>query len=73
MNTRLRKLIGTVAILLFVVFYALMVMALAQPVLKDANGLTQLLFYAFAGLAWVIPVMPLISWMERRKPDSDTH
>lgn len=66
MSTRTRKLIGTIAILLFVISYALVVMAIAQPVLKDANGLTQLLFYLLAGMAWILPVMPLISWMERK-------
>lgn len=66
MSRRTRKLIGTVAILLFVIAYALMVMALAQPVLKEAGPGTQLLFYALAGLAWIVPIMPLIAWMERR-------
>ena len=66
MSNSLRKLIGTVAIILFVIAYALVVMALAQPVLKDAGVVTQLLFYALAGLAWILPVMPLIAWMERK-------
>jgi len=67
MSNRTRKFIGTILILTFVMAYALVVMALAQPVLKDAGKLTQLLFYVFAGFAWVLPVMPLISWMERKQ------
>ena len=65
MTRRTRKLIGTIAILLFVIVYALVLMALAQPILKDAGRLTQLAFYVTGGLAWIVPIFPLISWMER--------
>ena len=68
MSNSLRKLIGTTAILLFVVAYALVVMALAQPILREAGAVTQLLFYAVAGTAWIVPIMPLIAWMERKQP-----
>lgn len=67
MSRRLRKLIGTIIILLFVIIYALVVMALAQPILKGAGALTQLAFYVIAGMAWILPIMPLIVWMERGK------
>mgnify|MGYP001765243810 CR=1 FL=1 len=67
MSRRLRKLIGTIIILLFVIIYALVVMALAQPILKGAGTLTQLAFYVVAGMAWILPIMPLIVWMERGK------
>ena len=66
MTQSMKKLIGTIAILLFVIAYALVVMALAQPVLRDANGFTQFLFYLLAGVSWVVPILPLIKWMESR-------
>ncbi len=65
MTRRTRTLIGTIVIIVFVIVYALVMMALAQPILKDAGGWTQLAFYLTAGLAWIVPIMPLISWMER--------
>jgi hypothetical protein len=65
MRQRTRKLIGTVAMLVFVVFYALLVMVLAQPILNGASHLVQGLFYLIAGLAWVLPIIPLISWMSK--------
>lgn len=68
MSRRTRKLLGTVVMLIFVVLYALIVMVLAQPVLRDAGTVTQTLFYLIAGLAWVLPIMPLIKWMDR--PDA---
>ena len=66
MSPRIKKFIGAIVLLIFVTVYALSVMALAQPLLKDAGAVTSLIFYAVAGLAWIVPVMPLIAWMERK-------
>src|SRR4030081_1557204 len=62
---RIRKLIGTVALIGLVVVWALLAMALAQAVLGSANSVVQALYYVVAGLGWVLPAMPLISWMSR--------
>ncbi len=67
MSIRIRKLIGTVALLVLVLVWALLAMALAQSVLTDINGFVAAIFYLVAGLGWVLPAMPLISWMA--KPD----
>ncbi len=40
-------------------------MALAQSALTNINGWIAALFYVVAGLGWVLPAMPLISWMAR--------
>lgn len=66
MSQKLRKLVGTLTMLVFVVVYALVVMALAQPILRNAGAVTQLVFYAVAGMSWILPIMPLVKWMERR-------
>ena len=65
MSIRSRKLVGTVALLLLVCVWALFAMALAQSVLTDINGWVAAIFYVVAGLGWVLPAMPLISWMSR--------
>ena len=53
--------------LAFVVLYALAAMALAQSrPIQEAPGLVQTLSYVILGLAWVLPLMPLIKWMERK-------
>lgn len=65
MTIRTRKLIGTVALLLLASVWALLAMALAQSVLTDINGFVAAIFYVVAGLGWVLPAMPLISWMSR--------
>ena len=69
MRGRFRKLIGTTVMILFVPVYALVAMALAQTrPLREAPMLIQILCYAGLGLVWIIPLMPLIKWME--KPDA---
>jgi len=65
MSARTRKFIGTIALLTLVCAWGLLTMALAQSVLTDTNGLVALLYYIVAGLGWVLPAMPLISWMAK--------
>jgi hypothetical protein len=65
MKIRTRKLVGTVALLLLAAVWSLMGMAIAQtPWLAD-SGLRQAIFYVVAGMGWVLPAMPIISWMSR--------
>ncbi len=51
--------------IVFVMIYALVAMALfqARP-LQDANLFIKTVLYAVIGLGWVLPLMPLIRWME---------
>jgi hypothetical protein len=65
MTIRTRKFIGTIVLLLLVVVWSLLGMAAAQmPWLAD-SGLRQAIFYVVAGIGWVLPAMPIISWMAR--------
>jgi hypothetical protein len=68
MSIRTRKFVGTIALLVLVAVWGLLAMALAQSVLTDINGFVAAIYYTVAGLGWVVPAMPLISWMAR--PDS---
>jgi predicted membrane channel-forming protein YqfA (hemolysin III family) len=61
-----RKLIGTVVIIVFVCVYALVAMALAQGRITEAPKVVQTIAYVALGLAWVLPLLPLIKWMERK-------
>ena len=70
MNRRFRVLLGTVAILSFVMVYALVAMALAESRIVDAPKLIQTVVYFLLGVAWIGPIIPLIKWMER--PDRVT-
>ena len=64
---RARKIIGTMTMIMFAMFYALLAMALAQAKpLQEAPSIVQAIVYGIIGIAWVLPMMPLIAWMERR-------
>ncbi len=61
-----RKFFGSVLMLAFVLVYALIAMVVAQaPPIRRAPMLLQFVSYAVLGMAWVLPLMPLIKWMER--------
>ncbi len=68
MTIRTRKFIGTIALLVLVVVWSLLGMTLAQTPWLANSGLLQAIFYVVAGIGWVLPAMPIISWMSR--PDA---
>ena len=68
MKIRQRKLLGTVALLVLVIVWSLVAMALAQAPVIAGSRLIQFVYYVVAGLGWVLPAMPIISWMAR--PDA---
>lgn len=63
MPDRLRKLIGSVVLVVFVCVYALTAMTIAAAKLPGTSGLTQLVYFIVAGLVWIIPAGALIAWM----------
>ena len=65
MQQRQRKLIGTVVLLAFLAVYALVIMAFSAGRIMDAAPVAQFLYFAIAGLAWVLPAGLLVRWMLR--------
>lgn len=63
MNARIRKLIGMVGILAFMVLYVGAAVRIGERV--PDHWAAKLAFYALAGMVWGVPVLPLISWMNR--------
>ena len=63
MSIRLRKFIGTVLLIALVIVWALVAMALAQAPLIHDNEIASIAYYVIAGLGWVLPAMPIVSWM----------
>jgi len=68
MTLRTRKLVGAIALLLFLTFYALAAMMVAIVLQVNASKLVELIYYPVAGLLWVLPAMWLVKWMQR--PDA---
>lgn len=66
MNIRTRKLIGTVALLVFLGIYALAALAVAIVLqVNQASKLAELAYYMIAGLVWIVPAGAIIAWMGR--------
>ena len=67
MPIRLRKFIGAVALFVLVIVWALVAMALAQaPAIHD-NTFASIAYYVIAGIGWVLPAIPIVTWMSRRQ------
>jgi uncharacterized protein DUF2842 len=65
MKIRTRKFLGTIALLVLVVLWSLTGMTVAQTPWLASSGLLQAIFYVVAGIGWVLPAMPIVSWMGR--------
>lgn len=63
MSARVRKLIGLVALLVFVLVYVGAAVRIGER-LPD-HWAARMIFYAIVGTAWGLPILPLISWMNR--------
>jgi hypothetical protein len=70
MPIRLRKFIGAVLLLALVIVWALGAMALAQAPFIFDNMIASIAYYVIAGIGWVLPAMPIVSWMSRRDRQS---
>ena len=63
MSARVRKFVGGIGILVFLAAYIWAVTAIAEYVPDQV--FLQTLFYAVAGIGWGVPILPLLSWMNR--------
>ena len=67
MPLRLRKFIGAIALFVLVAVWALLAMGLAQvPAIHD-HAILSVFYYVVAGIGWVLPAMPIVAWMSRKR------
>jgi hypothetical protein len=65
LSARTKKLIATIALLIWLPLYALAAMRVGAAVLPEANPFLTLVYYAVAGFAWILPVGLMLPWMHR--------
>lgn len=65
MSARVRKFVGGIGILVFLAAYIWAVTAVAEYVPDQVFIMT--LFYGVVGIGWGVPILPLLSWMNRGK------
>ena len=66
MSPRVKKLIGTVVILLWLLVYVVLVAGFARMILPHATWYAELAFYALAGTLWIVPIGLMLPWMNRQ-------
>jgi hypothetical protein len=65
MPARIRKLIGSVGVLAFLFAYAVVMTMIADHL--PNQWAVKLIFFVVAGVGWGVPIIPLITWMNRGK------
>lgn len=63
MNPSWRKPAGMILILLLITVWAAIVL-LASPLIERLHALVQAIVYLVAGIVWILPLRPLLAWME---------
>lgn len=58
-----RKPFGIFVILALITIWATLVL-LASPLIERLPALLQAVVYTVAGIIWILPLKPLLSWME---------
>lgn len=65
MNTRTRKAIRCLALLGYLALYAALAATLGAYLAPVLPFWAELVFYAVAGVIWIVPLKPLFAWMNR--------
>ncbi len=71
MTIRTRKLVGTIALLTFLIPYWFVVVAIAAALQVAAHKWLEPIFYVVGGLAWVVPAAWLVRWMQKADEPAD--
>ena len=58
-----RTLVGTLGIVTWMIAWVVLVVEVADGI-GEWHVLLQMLFYLIAGLGWIIPLRPVLRWME---------
>ena len=65
MSGSMRKLVGTIVLLVFLLIYIAIAAAIGSGRIVEASTIVQFLYFLVAGLLWVVPAAALIRWMAR--------
>lgn len=63
MPMRIKKLIGTVLLVLLVMTYAIVATLVAVAQFAESGPLVHLIYFFLSGLLWILPAMVIIKWM----------
>jgi len=64
-NIRIKKLIGTIIIPVWLIIFMALISFLAELIIPNLNGFMIFLFYLISGVIWIVPLLPVITWMQK--------
>ncbi len=67
MVSPLRRFIGMVFLVTFVLVYIFLAMVIGDVTMADKHWSVKLIFFAIAGLIWVVPAGLIISWTYKKR------
>jgi hypothetical protein len=67
---KVRKITGAALLLVFIPIYALLAVRVAVAHIAQDDILASTVYFAIAGLLWVIPAGLIIRWMQRPEAES---
>lgn len=68
MPDRLRRLIGSLLLVVLVIVYAIAATLYASANLGESGPLVHLAYFSLTGLLWILPAMLIIRWMLKPRP-----
>ena len=66
MPVRIRKLIGTILLIVLVILYAWLATTVAVAQLSESGPLVHLTYFLLTGFLWILPAMAIIKWMVKQ-------
>lgn len=67
MASSLRRFVGMVFLVSFVLVYCFIVMVIGDITMVNQHWSMKLVFFAITGLIWVIPAAMIISWTYKKR------
>lgn len=67
MSLRLKKLLGTFIIVIWLIVYIVLASGFARLILPHATWYSAFGFYAVAGTLWIVPIGLMLPWMSRER------
>lgn len=63
MTSPLRRFVGSLALVLFLLVYVFFAMSIGDVVVATKSGWVQFAYFVVAGLLWVLPAGVVVKWM----------
>ncbi|SDR12337.1 DUF2842 domain-containing protein [Pseudovibrio sp. Tun.PSC04-5.I4] len=67
MASSLRRFVGMVFLVSFVLVYCFIVMVIGDITMVNQHWSLKLVFFAITGLIWVVPAAMIISWTYKKR------